>query len=189
LQLIQNFLNINILKSITLDNKRFQLYIAENQINTELSRVSYEITRDFSKKKPLFISLLNGAFVFTSDLLKSLNFDCYVSFVKVSSYEGTSSSGKIVESIGLVEKIENRPVIIIDDIIDTGNTILHFKELLKQQNPSEIKVASMFFKPDACKVSLKIDYLGMMIANRFVVGYGLDYNGLGRNLRDLYIEA
>jgi hypoxanthine phosphoribosyltransferase len=140
-----------------------------------------------SDKKPLFICLLNGSFIFAADLLKRLDFSCIITFVKLRSYVGSESSGTVQEIIGLNESIENRTVVLVDDIIDTGTTISYLIKQLKEMKPAELKVATMFFKPDACKYSLKIDYLGMMIANKFVVGYGLDYNGLGRNYEDLYI--
>ena len=174
------------MKEIILENKKFRLYISQKQIETELKRIASEITRDLSSKNPLFICLLNGSFIFAADLIRKLDFNCSISFVKLRSYSGSQSSGEIHEIIGLNESIEGRTIVIVDDIIDTGFTLTYLLKQLKEKRPAEIKVATMFFKPDACKYSLKIDYLGMMIDNKFVVGYGLDYSGFGRNYKDLY---
>jgi hypoxanthine phosphoribosyltransferase len=175
------------MKEIILEDKKFKSYISHKQIEVELKRIASEICRDMSDKKPLFICLLNGSFIFAADLLKRLDFSCAISFVKLKSYIGIQSSGTVQEIIGLNEPIEGRTIVVVDDIIDTGTTIFYLIKQLKEMKPADIKVATMFFKPDACQYSLKIDYLGMMIVNKFVVGYGLDYNGLGRNNKDLYI--
>ncbi len=174
------------MKEIIIEDKKFKLYIKQKQIEAELKRIAFEITRDISEKKPLFICLLNGSFIFAADLIKKLDFNCSVSFVKLKSYLGSKSSGMVQEIIGLNESVEGRTVVVIDDIIDTGTTLFYFVNQLKEKKPAELKVASMFLKPDACQCSLKIDYLGMKIENKFVVGYGLDYNGYGRNYKDLY---
>lgn len=174
------------MKKLILNNKKFELYINHKQIENEVKRIAFEITRDLSEKKPLFICLLNGSFLFAADLLRKLEFVCNVSFVKLSSYVGNQSSGNVKQIIGLNETIEGRTVVVVDDIIDTGTTLSHFLKLLTEQKPSEIKIAAMFSKPDAFRHSLKINYLGMTLENKFVVGYGLDFDGLGRNYKDLY---
>jgi hypoxanthine phosphoribosyltransferase len=174
-------------KEILIEDKKFKLYISHKQIEKELKRIVREISHDLSTKKPLFICLLNGSFIFAADLIKNLDFNCNVSFVKLKSYIGNRSSGEVLEIIGLNESVEGRTVVIIDDIVDTGTTLFYLLNQLKEKNPAELKIASMFFKPDACQRALKIDYLGMPIENKYVMGYGLDYNGLGRNYKDLYI--
>lgn len=174
------------MKEVILQNKKFELYINYKKIQSEVERMAIDLYQEESKKMPLFICLLNGSFMFTSDLLKSINFNCNVSFVKFSSYINDKSTGNVRQIIGLDEQVKDRNVIIIDDIIDTGNTIHQFYQQIELLQPSEIKIAAMFFKPGASEKNIKIDYLGMAIENRFVVGYGLDYNGLGRNYKDLY---
>lgn len=174
------------MKDLILEDKKFKFYLSHKQIEAELNRIASEITRDLSQKKPLFICLLNGSFIFAADLFKKLEFSCSISFVKLKSYIGTQSSGTVQEIIGLTESVEGRTVVLVDDIIDTGTTIFYLIKKLRELKPADLKVATMFFKPDACQCCLRIDYMGMMIDNEFVVGYGLDYNGLGRNYKDLY---
>lgn len=171
---------------ILIHNKKFELYISHSKIETAVERVAKEISRDLSEKTPLFICLLNGSFMFASDLLKNIEFNCNISFTKFSSYVDDQSTGNVKQIIGLNEPVKGRIVVIVDDILDTGNTLFQFIEQLKLLNPADIKVAVLFFKPDACKQNIKIDYKGMDIENKFIIGYGLDYNGLGRNYRDVY---
>ncbi|MCD4735166.1 MAG: hypoxanthine phosphoribosyltransferase, partial [Bacteroidales bacterium] len=135
---------------------------------------------------PLFLAILNGSFIFAADLLKKLDFPCEISFVKISSYRGTQSSSKTKQLIGLSEKIEGRSIVIIEDIIDTGLTLYNVLDDLKKQGASEVKIVSLLFKPDAFRGSYKVDYIGKKIPNEFIVGYGLDYNGYGRNHPDIY---
>jgi hypoxanthine phosphoribosyltransferase len=174
------------MKEITLHQKNFVQCIPSEYLESLVDAIALKMNRELTGKEPLFISILNGSFMFTSDLMKRLSFPCYLSFIKLNSYNGIRSEGEIKTRIGLTEEIENRTVVIIEDIVDTGATLSYFLEDLKLLRPKEIKIASMFFKPDACKHEIKIDYLGMEIPNDFVVGYGLDFNGLGRNFRDLY---
>jgi hypoxanthine phosphoribosyltransferase len=134
----------------------------------------------------LFISLLNGSFMFTADLLKRLPFACNISFIKLASYEGDKSTGEVKQLLGLKENIEGRTVVVLEDIVDSGTTMAQLMQSLQAMKPAELKICSMFFKPGACKIPIKIDYLGMEIPNHFVVGYGLDYNNFGRNYPDLY---
>jgi hypoxanthine phosphoribosyltransferase len=175
------------LKNLVLFDKEFRLYIRDYQIEAAVKRVASEITDDLSDAKPLFISVLNGSFMFTADLMKHLNFHCNLTFIKLSSYEDTRSKGEVSKIIGLNENIEGRTVVVVEDIVESGTTLFYFLKELWLQKPADIKVASMFFKPEACKHKMKIDYLGMEIENRFVVGYGLDCGGLGRNYKDLYL--
>jgi hypoxanthine phosphoribosyltransferase len=169
-----------------LHDKSFELYISSTQMEFEVDRIANQMNHDLEGKSPIFLSLLNGSFMFTADLLRRFKHNCQVSFVKLASYDGTQSSGNVNKLIGLNENLEGRTVVIIEDIVDSGTTLHHFLKELNSFKPAEVKIASMFFKPECCKFPIKIDYLGMEIPDYFIVGYGLDYNGLGRNYKDLY---
>lgn len=171
---------------IQIKDKRFKTFIPEEQIMKEVARVADEINRDLSGTNPLFISVLNGSFMFTADLMKHLTMPCEVSFVKQASYEGTSSTGKVKELVGLGDDITGRTVVIVEDIVDTGLTMKQLVETLRARGPKDIKIATLLVKPDKLKVELDINYVAMNIPNDFIVGYGLDYDGLGRNYRDIY---
>lgn len=171
---------------IQIKDKRFKTFIPEEQIMKEVARVADEINRDLSGTNPLFISVLNGSFMFTADLMKHLTMPCEVSFVKLASYEGTSSTGKVKELVGLGDDITGRTVVIVEDIVDTGLTMKQLVETLRACGPKDIKIATLLVKPDKLKVELDINYVAMNIPNDFIVGYGLDYDGLGRNYRDIY---
>lgn len=171
---------------IQIKDKRFKTFIPEEQIMKEVARVADEINRDLSGTNPLFISVLNGSFMFTADLIKHLTMPCEVSFVKLASYEGTSSTGKVKELVGLGDDITGRTVVIVEDIVDTGLTMKQLVETLRARGPKDIKIATLLVKPDKLKVELDINYVAMNIPNDFIVGYGLDYDGLGRNYRDIY---
>lgn len=171
---------------IQIKDKRFKTFIPEEQIMKEVARVADEINRDLSGTNPLFISVLNGSFMFTADLMKHLTMPCEVSFVKLASYEGTSSTGKVKELVGLGDDITGRTVVIVEDIVDTGLTMKQLVETLRARGPKDIKIATLLVKPDKLKVELDINYVAMNIPNDFIVGYGLDYDRLGRNYRDIY---
>lgn len=171
---------------IQIKDKRFKTFIPEEQIMKGVARVADEINRDLSGTNPLFISVLNGSFMFTADLMKHLTMPCEVSFVKLASYEGTSSTGKVKELVGLGDDITGRTVVIVEDIVDTGLTMKQLVETLRARGPKDIKIATLLVKPDKLKVELDINYVAMNIPNDFIVGYGLDYDGLGRNYRDIY---
>ena len=171
---------------IQIKDKRFKTFIPEEQIMKEVARVADEINRDLSGTNPLFISVLNGSFMFTADLMKHLTMPCEVSFVKLASYEGTSSTGKVKELVCLGDDITGRTVVIVEDIVDTGLTMKQLVETLRARGPKDIKIATLLVKPDKLKVELDINYVAMNIPNDFIVGYGLDYDGLGRNYRDIY---
>lgn len=171
---------------IQIKDKRFKTFIPEEQIMKEVARVADEINRDLSGTNPLFISVLNGSFMFTADLMKHLTMPCEVSFVKLASYEGTSSTGKVKELVGLGDDITGRTVVIVEDIVDTGLTMKQLVETLRARGPKDIKIATLLVKPDKLKVELDINWVAMNIPNDFIVGYGLDYDGLGRNYRDIY---
>lgn len=174
------------MNTIQIKDKSFTTFIKEEKILKEVARVADEINRDLNGTQPLFLSVLNGSFMFTSDLMKFINIPCEISFVKLASYQGTSSTGKVKELVGLNEDITGRTVVIVEDIVDTGFTMERLLETLRARNPKEIRIATLLVKPDKLKVNLDIDYVAMNIPNDFIVGYGLDYDGFGRNYRDIY---
>ena len=167
-------------------DKKFSLFLSENEILKGIKNVAEKIKSDLREHDPLFICVLNGAFMFASDLVKLLDFPCELCFIRLKSYEGTKTEGKVKEIYGLTEEIENRNVVILEDIIDTGHTMYGLIENLSKQNPSSIRIATMLFKPEALQLDIKPDYVAVEIPNDFVVGYGLDYEGHGRNLRNIY---
>jgi len=169
-----------------LNDKKFDKFILNNDIQAKVCEMSDRINIDLAGKKPLFIVVLNGAFIFASDLLKKVTIDCEIAFVKLSSYQGTHSSGVVQQIIGLDLDIKGRTIVIIEDIVDTGLTLDRFRETLSVMEPAEVLVATCLLKPDAFKDKFPVDYLCFSIPNEFVVGYGLDYDGLGRNSSDIY---
>ena len=174
------------METIRIKDKQFKTFITEEQILKEVARVGEEINRDLADANPLFVSVLNGSFMFTADLMKHVSVPCEISFVKLASYAGTSSTGKVKELVGLNDDITGRTIVIVEDIIDTGLTMECLIETLKARNPKEIRIATLLVKPDKLKVDLDINYIAMNIPNDFIVGDGLDYDGLGRNYRDIY---
>jgi hypoxanthine phosphoribosyltransferase len=172
--------------TITVHDKEFVLYITAAEIEKQVTRVAAEINKDYEGKRPLFIAILNGAFIFAADLLKKVTLDAEISFIKLASYKGIKSTGKVVTAIGLDVDLHHRDVVIIEDIVDTGKTLFQFLPQLAHQNPSSLKIASLLHKPTALLHPLKIDYLGFTIPDKFVIGYGLDYDGLGRNIKEIY---
>ncbi len=173
-------------KRVRLNDKTFRLYKSENEILTAIRNIAHQINEDYIGKRPLLVPILNGSFMFASDLIKELMLDCELCFIKAASYEGANSTGQVATLIGLNENIEGRHIIIIEDIVDTGNTLANILPIFYEKNPASLKIASLLYKPHAIKHDFKIDYVGMEIPNEFIVGYGLDYDGLGRNLRDIY---
>tara|TARA_R110000850_G_scaffold73760_1_gene161891 strand:+ start:17929 stop:18459 length:531 start_codon:yes stop_codon:yes gene_type:complete len=171
---------------IQLHDKTFVPFISEKSIATAVKKLAQEIADDIKGEIPLFIGVLNGAFMVVSDLMKVYPGDCEVSFVKMASYKGTTTTGKVSELIGINENLEGRTVILIEDIVDTGNTLEFLHNIFSQQKIKTLKTATLFFKPEAYRKDLKIDYKGIEIPNKFIVGYGLDYDGLGRNLPEVY---
>lgn len=161
-------------------------YIQEKEIATKVYELAQQISRDFTGKDPLFIILLNGAFLFASDLVREISIPCQLSFVKISSYSGTKSLGNLKELIGLCENVHNRHVIVLDDIIDTGLTMNNVLAQIRSHHPASVSTASLLLKPDMFSNTFRPDYVGFTIPSTFVVGYGLDYNGYGRNLKDIY---
>ena len=174
------------MKTVQVNDKKFSLYISENEIKEQVKKVATAMNEELAGKKPLFLVVLNGAFMFAADLLREIDIPCEVSFVRVSSYEGTTTTGKVKELIGLSENIEGRTLVVVEDIIDSGITMREMLRMLKEKNPADIRVASLFVKPDNLQVELDIHYRCFDIANDFIVGYGLDYDQEGRNLSDIY---
>ncbi len=175
------------MKTIQLKDKTFRINFTSEEILKQVNRVASEIDRDYADKTPLIIVVLNGAFMFASDLMKAMDINCEISFVKLSSYEGTQSTEKVKEIIGLNQNIEGREIIIVEDIVDTGITMENLLADLHKMKPNSIRVATLLFKPESFRKDFKIDYIGLSIPNDFIVGYGLDYDQLGRNLSDIYI--
>ena len=167
-------------------DKKFKRSISAKQIDEAVQKVADQINTDLKGKNPLFLVVLNGAFMFASDLFKKIKIDCEVSFVKLSSYVGTQTTNTVRELIGLDRVLTGRTVVVIEDIIDTGITMAHTIPLLKNLEAEEVKIATLLFKPDAFKKDYKIDYVGMKIPNDFIIGYGLDYDGLARNLPEIF---
>jgi len=175
------------MKKIKLNDKEFGVSLPSDEIYKIIKQVAQKINSDYKDKEtPLFISILNGSFMFTADLLKQIDFNCEITFLKLSSYLGTSTTGNVKELIGINEKIQGRYVIVLEDIVDTGITLEQIVNELKKLNPADVKIATFLFKPAAYKKDIKIDYVGKEIPNDFIIGYGLDYDGLGRNLPDIY---
>ncbi len=171
---------------VTVKDKRFRLSIPSQEIQAAVSRVAANINADYAGQQPLFLAVLNGSFLFAADLMRCITLPCEIAFVKLSSYEGTSTTGQVRELIGLNQSIEGRPVIILEDIVDTGLTMQHMLETLRRQNPRSIDICTLLLKPEKLQVELDIRYPAITIPNEFIVGYGLDYDGYGRNLADIY---
>ena len=174
------------METIKVKDKVFEISITAKEIQLAIIKMALKIDDDLNGKNPLFLIVLNGALVFAADLLRNIKMDCEVSFVKLSSYVGTQSTNTVRELIGLDKALTGRRVVIVEDIIDTGVTMAHTLPKLKDLGAKDVKIATLLFKPDAFKKSFKIDYIGMEIKNDFIVGYGLDYDGFGRNYAEIY---
>ena len=166
-------------------DKRFEPYLSATDIADRIKALAADLNRDYNGKKPLFIAILNGSFMFASDLFKELTIDAEICFIKLASYKGTKSTGQIITMIGMDMDIFGREVVIVEDIVDTGKTLSEFLPQLRHQQPASLKIVALLHKPEATVFPVEIDYLGFSIPNRFVVGYGLDYDGLGRNIPEI----
>jgi hypoxanthine phosphoribosyltransferase len=173
--------------NVVIHDKSFKVKIASKEIQKAIADVARQINHDLKDKRPLFLAVLNGSFMFAADLMKKVNVECEITFVKVASYEGTSTTGSVKQLIGINEDIKGRTIVVIEDIVDTGTTIENVYEQLKAMGAADIKIATLLFKPEAYKKTVPIDYTAIVVPNDFLVGYGLDYNGLGRNLEDIYV--
>jgi len=171
---------------ITIKDKQFDLFIEQEVIEREIKRVAEQINAELEGRDPIFIVVLNGAFMFAGELMKEVSIPSEITFIRLASYQGTTSTQQVKEVLGLNESIEGRLVVIVEDIVDSGDTMSSLLEKLKQYKPQEVKIATLLFKPAALKQKIHIDYVALEIPNVFIVGYGLDYDGYGRNLKDIY---
>ncbi|MDR7131167.1 hypoxanthine phosphoribosyltransferase [Algoriphagus sp. 4150] len=167
-------------------DKEFEIYLSAEEINQRNSRLGEDITRDYEGKELVVLGILNGSFVFMADLCRYINLPLSATFIKVSSYSGTESTGNVRSILGLEEKIEGKNVLIVEDIVDTGISMDYLLKALSELNPAKLSIVTLLHKPDAFQFNYTLDYVGFEIPNKFVVGYGLDYDGLGRNLPDIY---
>lgn len=171
---------------IKLHDLEFEPYISEEEIMKAIEEISVKLNKDFGDKRPVFLGVLNGSFMFASEIIKKFSGDCEISFVKMGSYEGTETTGDVKTLLGLNQDLKGRQVILLEDIVDTGNTLVEIDKILKRAEVKDYKVVTLFYKPEAYKKDIPIEYIGMEIPNKFIVGFGLDYDGLGRNLTQVY---
>lgn len=171
---------------IRVHDKSFETYLSEDTIQKRIKEVAETINKDYAGKRPFFIAILNGSFMFASDLFKQLTIEADICFIKLASYKGLESTGKVVTTIGLDDDLYGKDVVIVEDIVDTGKTLHNFLPRLEHQQPQSLKIATLLHKSAATEYPLKLDYIGFDIPDKFVVGYGLDYDGLGRNFKEIY---
>ena len=176
----------NLADTITIKDLEFIPYVTHSDILERIREIGIKINQDYEGKNPLFIAVLNGSFMFASDLMKQVDLKSELTFIKVNSYDGTESSGHIREMIGIGQSITDRHIVIIEDIVDTGHTINYLIDELSKKDPSSLEVVTLFSKPDSHETDLYVKYVGFEIPNKFIVGYGLDYDGYGRNYQDVY---
>jgi hypoxanthine phosphoribosyltransferase len=174
---------------ITIKDKEFKPFITKERITEAVNKIANAINSELAGELPIFLVVLNGSFMFAADLLKEINIPCEVSFVKLASYSGLNSTGNASELIGLTENVEGRTIVIVEDIVDSGITIDKLISMLKKKNARQVRVATALFKPGSYKKECKVDYIGFSIPDKFVIGYGMDYNGLGRNLKEIHVLA
>lgn len=172
--------------NITVLDKEFEPYISEHTIQSKITELAQQLNKEYEGKRPMFLSILNGSFLFTADLFRQITIEAEVCFIKLASYKGTTSSGNVITAIGLDANVNGRDIIILEDIIDTGKTLHHFLPQLESSQPKSIKIAVLLNKKEALAYPIKVDYACFDIPNKFVVGYGLDYDGLGRNTKEIY---
>ena len=174
------------METIQIKDKRFRISIPEEEIKARVKAVAEQINKDMADKNPLFLCVLNGSFIFAADLMREITIPCEISFVKLASYAGTMSTGKVTEVIGINEDLSDRHIVIVEDIVDTGRTMQRMIETLGTRNPASIHICALLVKPEKLEVPLNIEYAALEIPNNFIVGYGLDYDQQGRNFRDIY---
>ncbi len=174
------------MSTLRVHDKNFEPYISAERIAEQIRKMAAQINKDYAGKKPLFIAILNGAFMFASDLFKEITIEAEISFIKLASYKGTKSSGQVITAIGLDMDLIGRHLIIVEDIVDTGKTLNVFLPQLEHQQPASLKVAALLHKPEATVYPIPVDYLGFDVPNKFLLGFGLDYDGLGRNIPSIY---
>ena len=172
--------------NIRVHDKTFEPYISQDAISGKIKKMAQQLNHDYANKKPLFVAILNGSFIFAADLFKELSIEAEICFIKLASYKGTKSSGQVITAIGLDTEVFKRHVVIVEDIVDTGKTLNEFLPQLHHQQPASLKIAALLHKPEATVYPISIDYLGFSVPNKFLLGYGLDYNGLGRNIPEIY---
>lgn len=174
------------MSSIKVHDKQFVPYMTEDVVLNRVKELAAAIDVDYAGKRPLFIAILNGSFIFAADLFKYITIEAEICFIKLASYKGTKSTGQVITAIGLDTDIVDRHIIVLEDIIDTGKTMNEFLPQLRHQHPASLKIAALLHKPEATAYPITIDYLGFSVPNKFLLGYGLDYDGLGRNLKEIY---
>ena len=174
------------MSTIQVLDKTFEPYLKEAAIQEKITELAGQLNKDYAGKRPLFLSILNGSFLFTADLFKQITIEAEVSFIKLASYKGTSSTGNVITAIGLDTNVKDRHIVILEDIIDTGKTLHHYLPQLDSMQPASVKIAVLLNKKEALQYPVQVDYACFDIPNKFVVGYGLDYDGLGRNSKDIY---
>ena len=172
--------------SIKINDKSFRVSIPEAEIKTRVKALAEQMSKDLEGKNPIFLAVLNGAFIFAADLMREMTIPCEISFVKLASYQGTTSTGKVKEVFGINENLSGRTVVIVEDIVESGQTMKQMIESLGTRNPASVQICTLFFKPEKLKEELTLDYVAFRIPDDFILGYGLDYDGLGRELKDVY---
>ncbi len=184
--ILQKILSFCAMSSIKINGKRFRVSIPEAEIKRRVKELAGQISKDLERKNPLFLGVLNGSFIFAADLMREMTIPCEISFVKLASYQGTTSTGKVTEVIGINEDLTGRTVVIVEDIVESGATMQRMIEQLGTRNPESVRICTLFFKPDKLKEDLNLDYVAFRIPDDFILGYGLDYDQAGRGLRDVY---
>ena len=174
------------MKRIKVLDKEFEISISSEKIQKRIQELADEISRDLKDKDPVFIAILNGSFMFASDLFKKISIDAQITFLKLASYQGTSTSGTLKQLIGLNQEIKDQNIVILEDIVDTGITLDTIMRQLSGYQPASVRIATLLYKPGACKADIPLDYVGFTVPNEFIIGYGLDYSGYGRKYEDIY---
>lgn len=175
------------MKQVSYNGLTFEPFIEREKIQARILELAREITEQYRGRRPLLVCVLNGAFPFAAELFLNIDTDAEISFIRLKSYEGTSSTGTVKEIMGLHDDIEGRPVILVEDIVDTGQTIKRLVDTVSAKNPAEVKIATLLFKPESLQCDVKPDYVGFSIPPKFIIGFGLDLDGLARNLQDIYV--